>query len=341
MIGLTIYCEKDKNMDKFYLMFFCLLFCAMAALRGEYIGNDTHAYMNLFRDVCQTSFADGVVLGRFEPGYLLINKFLSYISSNPQVVMFFSSVSFYIVLYHFIKKDAAKYCLVILLFFVYGQYRFSINALRQLLAITILISGMCFLRQKKHFLIYILFIALAYSIHSSAVIAGILYLLAAFAWKKKVYIAVAISTIAITLLGSLFQLIVTSSWGYSRYLGSMYDDGVNIASICLILMNLFSFVIIHFSYEKNESKDMYYRMTFIRGCVLIASLRLNLIDRLAEYFTLFEILGVSNALCRYKNANLKFWFVMAVVGIHMSYEYIWGVLRPNIQMTWPYKTFWM
>lgn len=340
MIGLTIYSEKDKNMDKLYLAFFCTLFCLMAALRGEWIGNDTHAYLELFKNIGYISFDEGFIYGRFEPGYLALNKALYLVSDSPQIIVIFSSVLFYAVLFFFIKHNANKYCLAIIFFFVDSFFRFSMSAIRQSLAITILITGMYFLTQRK-FLIYFLFVAVAYSIHSSSIIAGVIYFLASFTWQKRTFIVVVVSSIVVALLGTFVQSAIVGFSDYSRYVGSIYDDGINVATIFLILMSLCCFLTMHFSYADGEKKDIFYRLEFVRLCILIISMRLNAIDRLAEYFTLFEIVGMTNAICRYKNANLKFWLVMGVVGGYIAYSYVWGVMRPEYQMVWPYKTFWM
>lgn len=340
LILLGVGCEKSRYRDGLYLGLCCTIFCVLAALRGRWIGNDTHTYLDLFQSVSRYSFANGFVLGRWEAGYLAFNKVLSMISSNPQTILIVTSIIFYLAIYKFIKKESDHYWISIILFFINGYFRFSMSAVRQILAISILIFGLYFLKKKKY-IAYAIFVALAFSVHTSALFAGLALLGASFQWKRVVYRILVITTTVITLSSGLIQRIMEGIFNYSRYVGSIYDDGLNIATVFLTLMCLSCLLIMYFANKNTADDDFFFRTEFIRLCVLIMSLRLNSLDRMADYFLLFEIIGVTNSLSKYNSMKTRQLLLLGLFAVYIAYSYIWGVMKPSIQMIWPYKTFWM
>lgn len=340
IIGIIMGCEKNRYVDKIYLIFFCLVFCSMAALRGRYIGNDTDTYLRLFSSISELPLSIDISFGRFEKGFVLLNKFLSFISTNPQIILIFSSMVTYIALYIFIRRESKHYWISIILFLINGYYRLSMSAIRQMIAISILIFGYYALKEKKY-IKYMIIATVAFSIHSSAIVPAIIIYIATLNWKKFYYKILLTISIVVMLSKDIIIKLVSMFFNFSRYIGSKYDDGINIASIMLVLMCLACLLVIYYSNKKDYNSNIFFKIEFIRLCMLLIALRLNSIDRMADYFFVFEIVGVTNALSKYKYQNTRQILLISLFFCYILYSVIWGVMRPDTQMIWPYKTFWM
>lgn len=107
-------CKYDKN-GKYYLLLFFVIFYVLNAFRAPNIGNDTLTYCNLFDLISLNSFSFET-FGRFEEGYLLLNKLISYISNNSQILLFVTSTIIYLTYYKFIKKESYNYWLMLYCF---------------------------------------------------------------------------------------------------------------------------------------------------------------------------------------------------------------------------------
>lgn len=328
--------KYDKNGKYFFIVFFIFYFI-LNAFRATNIGNDTLTYCNLFDLISHNSFSFDN-FGRFEEGYLLLNKLLTYISNNSQILLFVTSTIIYLTYFKFIKKESCNYWLITLLFFISGYFRFSISAIRQCLAICIVIYSYYYLR-NDNLLIFGILTIFSFLFHRSALIAEFLLFIASKKWNKKYYIVgFSISVFLVITYESFFKNIVISFFDFSRYIGSIYDDGINIATIILICLTLMNFIIVFYK-NKNTMNDFHLKIVFIKLLILILSLKLNSLDRLAEYFTIFELVAVSNVLWKY-NVKNRLIITCLLIAVYFSYSLTWGILRPDIQMIWPFKFFW-
>lgn len=71
----------EKNKKKNLLIFFFIVFWLMATFRSLDIGNDTKNYYLLYKQICKFSEIQNMTW-RYEIGYLLVNKIVSFFTSN-------------------------------------------------------------------------------------------------------------------------------------------------------------------------------------------------------------------------------------------------------------------
>lgn len=330
---------KNRNYNHRYLQFWFFVFGVMGALRAHTIGNDTPAYCRIYSEISSMGLIGLASFGRFELGYTLFNRLLLLVTDDPQFLLIVTSIIIFYSFYKFVKKESNCIWLCVVLFFTCGLFKFSLSAIRQCLALSILLFGYQKLKEEKY-IQYGIIVALAFFFHRSSIIFSILLFAATFNWSKKIYwisvfgsvgIAAFIPNILGGTLGKIFD--------YSRYMGSNYDDGINIASLFLTAISLMMLFVI-WNYNREKDNKFFSRLVFIKVCILIISIRLNSIDRMADYCTIFEIVGVSNVMNKIdKKQRLLVEF--GIIGVYVVYSIIWGIYRPEYQHIWPFEFYWM
>lgn len=343
--GITI--SDNRNNPLNYLKICLFILFLLSALRAPEIGNDTKAYNDIYSEIVSSS--DWGVYGRFEVGFVVFCQFLSLFCKHPQILIAVSSCIIYLAFYNIIKRYSTYYVVALLIFFTCGLFRFSLSAIRQCLAISVLIYGFIYYynnilshntkpRSKiKLIIIYFLCVALATSFHTSSIVTGTLLFFCFRKWSFKHYIVISIGVVIVMVYLRIFiNNFLIGNIGYSRYIGSDYDSGLNVATLFLLLMCLIDFYIL--SSSSSKSLWCFKQIVLVKILILILSFNLNAIDRLADTFTIFEIVGVSCAIKSFK-INKRNIFATCIVLMYFSYSMVWGIYRPLIQMIWPYHFF--
>lgn len=336
-IILAMILNKGELQKAYFKFGFIILFC-LSAFRSISIGADTSVYCDLYSSISRINDNIVYIYGRFETGFIVFLSILSKISSSCQFFLFITSILIFVSYYRYLYFESKCLWLAFLIFFLGGLFRFSLSALRQCLAISIILIGYRNLYYKKK--VFYILAVIAFFFHRSSIIFSISLIISNKIWKKYIYyIVIIFSIVFVTFFGdSLFKLI-NISFDYSRYIGSKYDDGINTASVFLIFISIIELITIY-SEKKILKYNFYLNITYIKTIILIISLKLNAIDRIADYFSIIVIVGLTNSIFN-KKGGKKILFEIMVICMYFAYSLIWGIFRPQYQFVWPYKFFWM
>lgn len=152
------------------------LLAAFVANRAESVGTDTVSYIRFFNDLAY----DGAE-GRFEPGFTLIAYLVSLGTSDHRVFFYVASwalfassgLSLYALLNKALaselKKEYVLYIAIALLLVSPFYFSMHVNIVRQGLAVPMLLLGYVFL-VDRNFVVSTIFLLLAASLHSSAMV---------------------------------------------------------------------------------------------------------------------------------------------------------------------------
>src|SRR5699024_4715427 len=108
-----------------------------------------------------------------EPGFFLLNKFISFFSTNFTVFLIVKSVIILGIYYYLFLNYSSNLSLSLLLLISMGSYYVSFNVIRQFMAAAITILAV--INIDKGFKKYFLIIILASSIHYSALVMLLFY----------------------------------------------------------------------------------------------------------------------------------------------------------------------
>ena len=319
LMGLLLVLDKNIN-DKQSLNYFRIiifLLMIISSLRGSSVGNDTSKYIVLFKNI--QNLPIDYFTDRYEIGFIYLNKFCGYISSNPQIII------------------------VVSLFFLitFGFFAFFLSGIRESIAIVICLQSFEYIKEKNLIKssVIILFASL---FHSSALCFLLVYPLFYIKNTHKFnLILLCIGFILYPFYGRIMNLVVTYIPKYSSYVTSIYNDGdIRLASIMNLLVVLS--VSIFCIYMKNKiykSSDIdgYINILLVGALILFLSLQFNLLDRVANYFIIFMIVAIPRLLDlkRYK----QFLITIFLIVCFTSYFFVVQTTKPEWNTIYPYSIF--
>ncbi|WP_339824850.1 EpsG family protein [Paenibacillus sp. FSL R7-0163] len=364
LLGLYLSSGKESDLkQRIYLYLTFGLLTVLAALRAETVGNDTIEYLRLFENISITKDLS-YFSPRFEIGYVYLNKILSLISYNPQIILIVTSSLIMYGFMRFIKKYSKIPMLSVFMFFSLGYYGMTMNTIRLNLAIVLILFSYDFLKKNKLFK-FIIIVILASLFHRTAIVFLIAWPMRKLSISLKLIMAIMITSSLLyilfpTILNLLFSIFPT----YQYYVGSVYLDGeIRLASIMNILvglsiillgaitkynnMNLVTDEIIKEKDSRRKSEEeivndeqLMFLFLIISVAITFLSFKFNLLDRVSDYFLVFSIVYLPNAIKHVKEKKLVVFLVLVIITLFFIYATLIQIMRPEWNRIYPYEFFW-
>jgi hypothetical protein len=92
IFGLLFDIDKNYKIKQIYLFIFFGVIAIISSLRAYTIGVDTAQFYNAYKLISYTDW-DYLDLFRYEYGFTVLCKILSYISKDPQMLLIFTMYS--------------------------------------------------------------------------------------------------------------------------------------------------------------------------------------------------------------------------------------------------------
>lgn len=260
-----------------------------------------------------------------EVTFNLINRITYHIVKNPALM--FAVVSFLILLFHFLSfyEQSVNPCMSIFVF-VIGLYYFnSLNQIRQAFAMAILTYALKYV-WKREPVKYFLFVAFAFTIHTSALIYIPIYFLYGWRAEIKTHIIIIASAVVMypVIQKILFFIISKSSFGW--YLESVFSgQGISLFLLGFQIVVLCLMYYCYLAGQKTEDKqfDLMMNMYMLATCCLIYSAVIPQADRIEIYMTIITPIMIPKALLRIQEKKKRlvvFFMFVAVWGIKLIYD---------------------
>lgn len=324
----------------------CLaIFLLMSTFRAETIGNDTQEYMRIFNMIERGEYDYDT--SRYEKGYLAVNYLVTFISKNSKWLFFVCSGFIYYSIGNFIIKYSKMPALSLLLFLTYGFFTFSMTAIRQSMAIAVLLFSFPYIVYKKPIKFFIL-VAIASLFHVTAVLFGFAY----FARRlkpnpKTILIILGCSLVGYFIFNALLGELLSVFTMYDHYSGGKYFGETRLASIFYVII---SSLIVALSYyifttHKNVLRKLAKTRQSTLSCefilvlfavaLYILSLKLNILDRIAIYYNIFAIVLLPNAIRLLKPRERSLMSSIVFISF-FAYSSVLLLLRPDWNSVFPY-----
>ncbi len=261
ILGICI-CEIKKNRrnNAVFLIIVSVAMIAMSYLRAGTVGIDYKQYADYFTQVRNggwsflISSANGY---RVEPGYSLLNYFVSLFTGDVHIFMLFVSVLTVgltaLALYKYSPIPWAG----MFVFASFGFFGNSLSFLRQSIAISIFLFAIHFLKEKK-LLPYILIVLLAVSFHKATIIMIPIYFIAHIKinWKSLTTYA-GLTALVMALSWPLFHLITKYVYQYyATQEGLYYMNGRDWQTAAIPVITTVTILILKNFILKRDSKNV-------------------------------------------------------------------------------------
>lgn len=363
IIGLGILLgtgKLTKSKNKLYIMLTFGLFVVLAAFRAKNVGNDTDTYLELFETILITEDLSAFTW-RYEIGYLYLNKLLSMIVSDPQIIIIVTSLVIMMVFARFIYKYSYIPWLSTFLFFTLGYYGMSMNTIRLNLAIIVILISYDFLRERK-LIKFVLIVILASLFHRTAIIFLLAWPMTKLKFNYKTILTmVAVSLSAYVMFPNILMVLIKLFPTYQYYLGSEYLNGeLRVASVMNMLVGLSIILLSVFTnyhmkgneisdvnnkslrYKNEKINDGHNMLLLLLAGVSITfiSFNFNLLERVGDFFLVFSCVFLPNTLRNLKDKNLTTLIIFVVVVLFFAYSTSIQIYRPEWNSIYPYTFFW-
>ena len=326
--------KKTKNIVFLRTCFILLTF--LVIFRSFSIGNDTEKYIEVFKSAAEKKWYL-LFVTKLEKGYVFINILLSYLTNNARVFLIILGIIFNYSIYEFIKKNSSNYYLSIITYLFFLYYYTSMTAFRQFFAISILLYALNFLKEKQ-LLKYILAVFIAFLFHKTAIIALLIYPLYYMKYNNKRSLILIITSVLIVLTIEPLLKYITDL-GIIKYEYKVRETGLSIANILysLVYFALYIYAVICKNNNNTEKYDFTIYILLLSFCINLIGIRMNIIHRLSDYFSIYTIILLPNLIEEMKKKEIK----RIVIGIYIiflvGYSSVISFLKPEWNTAYNYR----
>lgn len=299
------------------------------------VGSDFFSYYRMFEKMYLRN-------SNMEIGFLLFIQALRKISANPQ--FFIAATSFVVCVFYFyaIYKNSVNPVYSILLFVVNGDYFMSMNAVRQAMAMTIVLFSIPYIRNRKWIKAFLI-IGFATLFHKSAFIFIVLYFLVAVEWKPIIYM---VSILATFVLAGLLKLMVLpflqrfTSYGRfflenSRYSESNIDWARFLIYLSFFIVMTYKFKII----QENINLKLMYSSVWMALIIVASGISMpTTVVRLAWYMNPIIAIYTPELTSTISQKQLRNIVNFLIISLYIITCIIF--IRNGWHAALPYQTFW-
>lgn len=325
-------------------LFILILLITIVGFRYN-VGVDWPAYKNYFED-----FNKNLSYGYqgMEAGYYFINYLVSYIGGGYVIVFSIAAA----LSWFFILKSVPSKLLPLIIFFIFcdGYFFWSMNGVRQFIAVAIFAFSIKYIIRKELFNFFI-FIALATLFHQSAILLLPLYFLPYHLlynrkwWMIAFIVSFLFSGTSFILSGlpTIFKAIssiIPFLEGYNHYFETKYYIGKQLPGTGLgyFFRIIISFLFLFFSkpmLEKYPNSRIYFILFFIGIIIYNLFFTLQIVERFTIYFLFLRayLLGI---LVYYLFKSKSFHFIGVSVLI-LYFILLWTDISNSANECCPYQ----
>ena len=330
IIFVTFFPKKSK----LFLAITAVQLVLLLGLRAVPVGGDTHTYSDMFFVVLNGGKVSHIEIG---------NQFLIWLSTRvsrePTAMFLIYAILTVGYVAFFIAHRSRNIVFSVVMYTGFMFYYWAFNGSRQALAMSIGLVAIHYLLDNKAWK-FLLFVLLAISIHTSAIVLLICWPIKA--WKIKVnrnwiVWATVVSTACVLFGRQLIALFVDLVPKYSHYLSSSYGEGGNLLHPLLYLL-LFYFICL-IKQDKNCEADSFFLVLLAIGVIAyFASIRVQIVNRMTYYFTIPIIVLLPNIVAGMPAGKRKLLTKGVLYAGISCYEVM--LIAKNAQGMVPYLFFW-
>lgn len=371
LYGFLTHANRNNFRKKQFVFVVFGIMTLISALRASTIGIDLDLhYAKNYELISSVNWSDIPVfatLKQYEVGYCYFTKLLTYISTDVQFYIIFTSVVIYGVHGYFFYKKSEDIILSSSLFMFFCLFYMYMNIVRQAIAVSILLMAyLIFSESKKkvhNYVVFVLLVILASGFHSSAILC-LVYLLFDKLKFTKIHMLLGIVVTALIYVGysSVYKFVLSILGGndkYSSYLDSEeYGVGyMNLQSIYYVIITLGAFLLGYYilvwkdktshklfakqeyKVKSNESFMLY--MSFIAFACRLLIFKMSIITRFTFYFIPFVLILYPYAISKFKRRSNRIILNLTVYGVCLFY-FMWVTVSnaDTLYGVVPYEFFW-
>lgn len=291
-----LYYRGDINTDKkrSYCIICGAIIILVLGLRSQYMGStDTHNYYNMMDQAIKASSWSDYYEEGVETGFQFLVFLLSRIFHHPQWIIFLSTLFYVSAVIIFCYKYSDNIRLSITMYICLEIMTFNMQGMRQSIAMSICLFAYMFIEKRK-LLPFLVLIALAASIHKTAIVFVLVYPLS-YLKIKPLYVFLVIISIAIVIYSSQNIIDIANNLWDKEY-GIRVTSGGYIAATIYVLIFVFCVAFSKHPLEQNINSTMFYILIAGFICYIERYIGARASERISYYFIFSQLTLLPNAL---------------------------------------------
>lgn len=308
ILGLCLNLRNTRQRD-FYILFTGLILILISGLRSIWVGtDDTSIYANYFIENSVKSYSEIWKEEGKDPFYYIFNKFIANIFGDDfQIFLIIVSIIFVGSTCHIIRRESKNPLVSFIVLLSFGFFFFSMNGIRQSLAISFILLSYIPLKERKLWR-FIVLVIIASLFHKTALIFMIFYPIVNLKLNKYTIGLYILLTIACLLRGEQILSSITESASAvdERIANYKIGNGLTYSGFIQLLL----IAILAFSYFKrtiavNKNNQILYSLLIIS--IIFQSMAVIIAEmfRVAMYFSIFIILLLPEVFAAVPHNNRK------------------------------------
>lgn len=303
--------------------------------RSTSVGGDLVNYEMMFYNFNDPDYLKEWGSWHYDVGFVFLNWLIGRFTTNFHTFMVTIGLLTWLPLICCIKKYSQNISLSLVMLLAVGEYSYLFSGLRQGLAMAIVFFAAMQLAEG-HRVRYFLFLVIAVSIHSTAII-GVLFWLVAITKRKDFFILKVASLFfvfsSIALIGIPYLVSQYETNDYSEFIVS--GEGWKLLLFIAMIMVVCSVLRKHIPYSIHNVDQFAFNSCLIASLVQILALGFSLLTRLIEYFTAFFTILIPNIVMKEKGRANKMIIILCVLAISSLYYFY--ILHQNLSRIVPYR----
>lgn len=318
IINLVFRATKNIDKNKLYLFLSSIPIVVLAGLKGQYIGSDTPNYFAHYEEAVDHSLKYMLENGRYEIGYQLYVKALTFISYSPHFLFFITAIVFISCVCIFIYNNSSDMYLSFMLYMTLGFFAFSLSGIRQTIAIGICLLSFESIKQRKPFK-FLLIVLIAATFHTTAIIFIPAYFIAYRKVDTKSLIITAIIFVTIIFGGEAVITYASSSLGY-KY-GIEGSEGGEFTALILLVLFVGTLIYKKNILKRKESNIVLINLLLITLFMWYLRSLSQIVERASFYYFITVIALVPEIVYSVKNKLYKSLIYILVICASLYFFY--------------------
>lgn len=354
--------DSHKTIKKAYLFITFVPIIFTSAMRAASVGSDTALHTRVFKYLINGYTVQQVYdLDRFEYGFILLNKLLTFFTDDSQILIVVSSVFILTSVAIFIYRNSANVALSTVLYITLNEYATHMNVMREGIAIAIFLYAFEFLKKGKTW-VYVLLILVATQFHTVAYVFLVLILFRHMKFTmQSFFVTIALSACGFIFGRTIFSYFVSifpqyTDYGTSQFGESNYFAAILNAMIAAVIL-LFGIAYIYNNRKKAYTVKTSAELNAPKGAIVTGSvehtdliaycialytifsfcvIQMTIFNRLKMCFSVFAIIWLPYGHSLIKNTEERSFISWLLIGCTLAYFIIVAAYRPEWYGIVPY-----
>ena len=326
-----IFEEKGKvKQNKKYCLIIFLLLLLFLLLRSDKVGIDNYNYKKIFEYCHRLNFIELFSYGRHEIGYKFYNRIISLIYYDFNFFMMVTSIVSMIGVYFFIRDNSKNYIYSFLIFMTFNFYGFFFGIFRQVIAISILLYGIKFIKERKIFP-FLISVFLATLFHKTAFIFILAYPLYNIKINKTILIAwICMISLFLIFKNNIINIILNYIYKPADVIGQ--GGGGYKMLIMLFVLSCVCYYMQDKLLKQDKSNRLFINMIFLATIIQCLSTVFGNAYRVTLYFSFAMIIVIPNIIEVIKKREIKnILTILMIISLSVYYYYMTSNLINYVQ----------